>query len=126
MIVSDQNTIVWKRARVSSKRQVTIPQKLYEQVGIKDEVEFSIQNNQIVLRPIREPNENEQFADLILADLIDQGLTGQELLATFRQKQKELRGAVTNLIKDSEKAAKHFDKNATDETHELFGDLMED
>ncbi|MGV7118100.1 AbrB/MazE/SpoVT family DNA-binding domain-containing protein [Paenibacillus kyungheensis] len=126
MIVSDQNTIVWKRARVSSKRQVTIPQKLYEQAGIKDEVEFSIQDNQIILRPIREPSENEQFADLILADLIDQGLTGQELLATFRQKQKELRRAVTNLIKDSEKAAKHFDKNANDETDELFGDLMED
>lgn len=126
MIASDQNTIVWKRARVSSKRQVTIPQKLYEQAGIKDEVEFSIQDNQIILRPIREPNENEQFADLILADLIEQGLTGQELLSTFRQKQKELRGAVAHLIKDSEKAAKYFDKNATDETHELFGDLMED
>lgn len=126
MIVSDQNTIVWKRARVSSKRQVTIPQKLYEQAGIKDEVEFSIQDNQIILRPIREPNENEKFADLILADLIEQGLTGQELLSTFRQKQKELRGAVTHLIKDSEKAAKHFDKNAKDETDELFGDLMED
>lgn len=126
MIVSDQNIIVWKRARVSSKRQVTIPQKLYEQAGIKDEVEFSIQDNQIILRPIREPNENEQFADLILADLIEQGLTGQELLSNFRQKQKELRGAVTHLIKDSEKAAKHFDKNAKDETDELFGDLMED
>ncbi|WP_197260196.1 AbrB/MazE/SpoVT family DNA-binding domain-containing protein [Paenibacillus dendritiformis] len=32
----------WKRARVSQKRQVTIPQKFYEQAGIKDEVEFCL------------------------------------------------------------------------------------
>lgn len=32
-------------ARVSQKRQVTIPQKLYEQAGIKDEVEFCLQGS---------------------------------------------------------------------------------
>lgn len=32
----------WKRARVSQKRQVTIPLKFFEQAGIKDEVELCI------------------------------------------------------------------------------------
>ncbi len=31
----------WKRARVSHKRQVTIPQKFFEQAGIKDEIDLA-------------------------------------------------------------------------------------
>ena len=113
----------WKRARVSGKRQVTIPQKMYEQTGIKDEVEFAVQGNQILLRPVREYPENDHFADLILADLIEDGYEGNELLTKFREKQEALRDAVNDLIKESGDAAGHFDKE-NDQTKELFGDVM--
>lgn len=41
--------------RLTSKGQVTIPQKIREQAGLKpyDEVEFEFRNNLIVLRPAR-------------------------------------------------------------------------
>ena len=41
--------------RLTSKGQVTIPQKIREQAGLKayDEVEFEFKNDQIVLRPAR-------------------------------------------------------------------------
>lgn len=41
--------------RLTSKGQVTIPQKIREQAGLKayDEVEFEFKNNHIVLRPAR-------------------------------------------------------------------------
>ncbi|WP_274653796.1 AbrB/MazE/SpoVT family DNA-binding domain-containing protein [Paenibacillus humicola] len=114
----------WRRARVSQKRQVTIPQKLFEQAGIKDEVEFSIKGNNIIMRPVRENMGSDYFADLILADLIKEGYTGEELLAKFREKQGELHAAVKQLIADSEEAARNF--NGVNETEELFGDVMGD
>jgi bifunctional DNA-binding transcriptional regulator/antitoxin component of YhaV-PrlF toxin-antitoxin module len=114
----------WKRARVSQKRQVTIPQKLFEEAGIKDEVEFGIKGNHIIIRPVRENAGNDYFADLILADLIHEGFTGTELLAKFREKQSEFHGAVKKLIAESGEAARNF--NGVDETEALFGDVMGD
>ena len=114
----------WKRARVSQKRQVTIPQKLFEEAGIKDEVEFGIKGNNIIMRPVRENAGNDYFADLILADLIQEGYAGSELLSKFREKQSELHTAVKNLIAESGEAARNF--NGVDETEALFGDVMGD
>ncbi|MHA6481779.1 AbrB/MazE/SpoVT family DNA-binding domain-containing protein [Paenibacillus sp. strain BS8-2] len=114
----------WKRARVSQKRQVTIPQKLFEEAGIKDEVEFGIKDSIIFIRPVRENAGNDYFGDLILADLLKEGYAGDELLAKFRERQGELHAAVKNLIAESEKAARNF--NGVDETETLFGDVMGD
>ncbi|XID91666.1 AbrB/MazE/SpoVT family DNA-binding domain-containing protein [Paenibacillaceae bacterium WGS1546] len=115
----------WKRARVSQKRQVTIPLKLYEQLDIKDEVEFALKDNMIVMRPVREYPGNDYFADLILADLIQQGFQGNELLAKFREKQSAVRGAVQHFITESGKVARQWTPN-DDQTKELFGDVMEE
>jgi bifunctional DNA-binding transcriptional regulator/antitoxin component of YhaV-PrlF toxin-antitoxin module len=114
----------WKRARVSQKRQVTIPQKLFEEAGIKDEVEFGIKGNNIIIRPVRENAGNDYFGDLILADLLKEGYAGDELLAKFRERQSELHAAVKNLIAESGEAARNF--NGVDETEALFGDVMGD
>lgn len=115
----------WKRGRVSGKRQITIPQKFFEQVGIQNEVEFSVKDQYILIRPVREHTGNDQFADLILADLIKEGYQGDELLAKFREKQSALHGAVQHLITDSQEAARQRDKD-DDQTKELFGDVMGD
>lgn len=120
------NRVEWKRARVSPKRQVTIPQKLFEEAGITNEVEFGIRGNHIIIRPVREQVGNDYFSDLILKDLLKEGFQGDELLEKFREKQKELHGAVKNLLAESENAAKNFKRNGQDETEELFGDVMED
>lgn len=116
----------WKRARVSQKRQVTIPQRLFEQAGIKDEVEFGIKGNNIIMRPVRENMGNDYFADLILADLIKEGFAGEQLLEKFREKQAEFHVAVKNLIAESGEAARNFKGTGDDEMVELFGDVMGD
>ncbi|WP_281883682.1 AbrB/MazE/SpoVT family DNA-binding domain-containing protein [Paenibacillus sp. YYML68] len=116
----------WKRARVSQKRQVTIPQKLFEQAGIKDEVEFGIKGNHIIMRPVREHTGSDYFADLILADLIKEGYTGEQLLAKFREKQAELQVAVQQLIAESADVARSYRGTGEDETKKLFGDVIED
>jgi len=63
---------------VSGRRQITIPQKYFEALGFSNEAECILQNNAIVIRPIRENTGNE-FSEQILADLIAQGFSGQEL-----------------------------------------------
>ena len=114
----------WKRGRVSGKRQITIPQKFFEQVGIQNEVEFSVKDQYILIRPVKEHTNSDQYADLILADLIKEGYQGDELLAKFREKQTGLLEAVQHLIHESHKAAQQRDND--DQTQELFGDVMDD
>lgn len=84
------------------------------------------QGNNIIMRPVREHVGSDYFADLILADLIEEGLEGQELLAKFREKQTELRSTVKKMIADSGEAARNFKGSNDDETAELFGDVMGD
>jgi bifunctional DNA-binding transcriptional regulator/antitoxin component of YhaV-PrlF toxin-antitoxin module len=120
----DVGHVEWKRARVSRQRQVTIPQKFFEEAGIKDEVEFGLRGNNIIIRPVRENAGNDYFSDLILADLLKEGYSGDALLAKFREKQNELHAAVKNLIAESGEAARNF--NGVDETEALFGDVMGD
>ncbi|RJG17020.1 AbrB/MazE/SpoVT family DNA-binding domain-containing protein [Paenibacillus thiaminolyticus] len=113
----------WKRARVSQKRQVTIPLKFFEQAEIKDEVELCIKGNIIIMRQVREQTGHDSFADLILEDLIKEGFSGDQLLTKFRERQAELHVAIKNVITESEEAARNF-RTTNDETADLFGDIM--
>lgn len=117
--------VEWKRARVSPKRQVTIPQRLFEQAGIKDEVEFSIKGNYIIMRPVHDVGA-DYFADLILEDLINEGYSGEQLLGKFRERQVQLRITVKDLLAESTEVARTFTSTGDDKTEELFGDVMED
>ena len=60
------------------KRQLTIPQKIFflRRFGFSTEAECILRGNEIVLRPVREQGGGE-FAEQILADLIDQGFSGR-------------------------------------------------
>lgn len=113
--------VEWKRARVSQKRQVTIPRKLFEQVGIKDEVEFSVKGNYIIMRPVHDLG-NDYFADFILEDLVQEGYSGEELVKKFRERQTQFRAAIKDLIAESAEVAQTFTGTGDDETEELFGD----
>ena len=76
-----ENPMIKKRISVSQKRQITIPIEFYNSVGIDKEVECYVENNAIVIRPVRESS--GEFDEQLLADLIAQGLSGQELLGKF-------------------------------------------
>lgn len=97
---------------VSGKRQVTIPQKYFEALGFTNEAECILQNNAIVIRPIKE-NSGSEFSEQILADLIAQGLSGQELLAKFKETSKKIAPAVEKLINEADSIAKGEKKGAT-------------
>lgn len=77
---------------ISSKRQITIPQKFYQSLGFGEEAECVVRGDELVIRPIKVTGGSD-FAEQILADLIKEGLSGEKLLATFKERQKEIRAA---------------------------------
>ena len=94
-----------KTIRISEKRQLTIPQKFFEALGFTTEAECILRGNEIVLRPVKEQGGGE-FAEQILADLIKQGLSGDQLLAEFKKTQKKIRPAVETMLTQAEQVAR--------------------
>lgn len=92
-----------KRISISSKRQITIPQKFYDELGFDSEAECVLQDGALVLRPIRK--NSGEFAEQILADLIAQGYSGDELLERFKTAQKQVRPAMERLIEEADALA---------------------
>jgi len=93
-----------KRVSISVKRQFTIPQKYYAALGFESDAECILQDGGIFIRPLR--NESSDFSEEILADLVAQGLSGQEILARFKEQTKKVRPAVQRLIEEADEAAK--------------------
>ena len=88
---------------ISSKRQITIPQKYFEVLGFDGEAECILQNGGIFLRPAR--MDGNESAEQILADLIEEGYSGTELLARFKAQSRKIRPAVEHLIEEADRIA---------------------
>ncbi|HLR02081.1 MAG TPA: hypothetical protein VK111_04985 [Virgibacillus sp.] len=73
-----------KRINVSEKRQITIPKRYYDKLGMEKEILCELKGDEIILRNI--PN-MEDNSEEILERLVNQGFEGNRLLQEF-QKQK--------------------------------------
>ena len=112
------NSMERKIISVSGKRQITIPQKYFEALGFSNEAECILENNSIIIRPVRE-NMGNEFSEQILADLIAQGFSGQELLVKFKDMSKKIAPAVKELIHEADSIAKGEKRGAT--MADIFG-----
>lgn len=92
-----------KRITVSGGNQISIPIDFFNAVGVENEVECYVQNNAIIIRPVR--NNGGEFAEEILSDLISQGFSGDELLKKFKETRRKIRPAVESLLAEAEAAA---------------------
>lgn len=97
-------TMEKKIVSISSKRQITIPQKFFALLGFDTEAECVVRGNELIIRPAKQSAGGE-FAEYILADLIAQGLSGDELLKSFKNKQAKVRPAVEAMIADADEVA---------------------
>lgn len=116
--VKGGNPMNRKTIRISEKRQLTIPQKFFEALGFSTEAECILRGNEIVLRPVREQGGGE-FAEQILADLIAQGFSGDQLLTEFKKMQKKVRPAVEAMLTQAEQAARGESESSSYEV--VFG-----
>lgn len=106
-----------KKVSISAKRQITIPQKFFTLLGFDDEAECVVRGNELVIRPVRN-NSGGEFAEQILADLIAEGLNGDELLKKFKETQKKVRPAIEEMLEDASKAA------TSDSGFETYSDVF--
>ncbi len=98
------STMEKKIVSISSKRQITIPQKFFTMLGFDSEAECLVRGNELIIRPAK-TNAGGEFAEYILADLIAQGLSGEELLNAFKAAQSKVRPAVEAMIAEAHAAA---------------------
>ncbi|MCK5758318.1 MAG: AbrB/MazE/SpoVT family DNA-binding domain-containing protein [Clostridiales bacterium] len=93
-----------KYIRISSKRQITIPQKYYDELGFEDRAECILNDGVLTIRPVRE-NVGFDFSEQILADLIAEGYSGDELLKKFKVKSSEIKDAMHGLMDTADNIA---------------------
>jgi len=103
---------------VSTRRQLTIPQKYFDVLGFENEAECILQDGALLIRPLQHTNGGE-FSEQILADLISQGYQGQVLLEKFKEYSKGIRPAVVKLLEETEAFARSGEGRIP--MDELFG-----
>lgn len=115
-IIQPRSNIMAQTIAISKKNQITIPQAVVDKLGFKDRAEYIVSGGQFILKPARD-NTGDYFSEEILADLIDQGYTGAELLARFKDVKKHVPAAVQLMIEEAEEKAVEISEEA------LWGDV---
>ena len=88
---------------ISSKRQITIPQRYYDTLGFDNEAECVMMDGGIFIRPVKLAG--SEFAEQILSELISKGYSGDVLLSRFKEKNRQIRPAVEKLIEEADDIA---------------------
>ena len=115
-ILQPRSNIMAHTIAISKKNQITIPQSVVDKLGFKNRAEYIVSGGQFILKPARDDT-GEYFSEEILADLIEKGYSGEELLAQFKNTKKNIPAAVKMMIEESEEKA----VGVVDE--ELWGDV---
>jgi bifunctional DNA-binding transcriptional regulator/antitoxin component of YhaV-PrlF toxin-antitoxin module len=109
-----------RRINISSKRQITIPAKYFDSLGLDKELDCIYSKDMLILLPVKK--EDPAFAEEILQDLIEQGFSGEKLLTEFKKANRKVRPAVEKLIEKADEIAKAASTNYVDPTDDIFGD----
>ncbi|OWZ83220.1 AbrB/MazE/SpoVT family DNA-binding domain-containing protein [Natranaerobius trueperi] len=102
---------------VSKKRQITIPLEFYKHLDLDNEVECTLEDGAIVIRPLN--RDSSEFSVEILKDLVSQGYSGDELIRQFEAQNKNIQKAVTNMLEEADAIADGEKKSASFE--DIFG-----
>jgi len=94
-----------KILNISSKRQITIPQAFYNALGFGNEAECILKDDMLIVRPAKTIASGE-FAEQILAELVEEGFTGENLLAEFKRRQAMIKPAVSRMIDEADAIAR--------------------
>ena len=83
---------------VSKKRQITIPLQFYKHLNLDNEVECSLEDGKIIIKPLH--REATEFSVEILKDLISQGYSGEELVTQFEIQSKNIKKAIAVMLEE--------------------------
>lgn len=107
-----------KNIAVTAKRQITIPLKFFKALHFGKEIECILHKDELILRPLRE--QQGDFSEYILQDLIAEGYSGQELLHEFKRRKGQIKPAVHKILQDAKEVAEGKQKGYSME--DVFGD----
>ena len=107
-----------KQVTITSKRQFTIPQKFFNELGFDRTAVCSVSDGKLIIEPVT-PLSGGEFAEQILKELLDEGYSGSELLAEFRVRQAKVRPAIEAMLEDARNAAQGIGEYETYE--DVFG-----
>lgn len=83
--VSNEN----EKVAVSSKRQIAIPKEFFDAIGIEKEIIMELNDGVIHIKPVR--THTDDFSEEILADVIQEGFTGNDILKEFQRRKNMIR-----------------------------------
>ena len=106
-----------KRVSITSKRQFTIPQKFFTQLGFGKEAFCTLGDGMLIIQPARQTDDGE-FSEQILADLVNEGFSGKALLDEFKIRRQKIRPAVESLLAVAKAAAMGKEEYST------YGDIF--
>lgn len=69
--------------KISSKRQITIPAKLYREMGFKDYAALRWTKDGLLIQPLK-VEDDDDLTESILRYLIEQGYEGEELIEQYK------------------------------------------
>lgn len=78
-----------KKVKISTEREIKIPEEFYEEFSLIDEVQISKVNGALIITPIIDPV-FEKYKTLIMEQLTKAGYTGQELTDKFNELRKQV------------------------------------
>ena len=119
MATSTKMAPIQKRVKITSKRQFTIPQKFYVDLGFENDAVCTMGDGFLVIQPAKKETDGE-FAEQILAELIVEGYSGKELLEEFKIRQAKIRPAVESILEEAKAVAQGKGKYYTYD--DIFGD----
>ena len=104
----------YKIISISQKRQITIPQKYFSRFRFGGHAKVSMLESGILIEPAENISiSNGEFDVQILQDLIQEGLSGEELVNVFKERQKETLSAIRAIKEEARNIARgeaEFDK----------------
>ena len=103
---------------VSGKRQITIPLRFYQSLGLNDQVECSLEDGALVIRPLA--HDSNEFSVEILKDLVEQGFSGDELIKKFSENSRQIKKAIRSLLEEADDIAAGQRHSAS--MSDVFGD----
>lgn len=106
-----------KKVAVSSKRQIAIPKEFFDAIGIEKEIIMELNDGVIQIKPVR--THTDDFSEEILADVLEEGFTGNDILKEFQRRKNMIRPAISQMVKE----ALESEPTSLDD---LFGDDDED
>ncbi len=111
--------------KITAKRQITIPKDFYEKLGLTEEnVEIILDNNELRIKKYQRIEEShDDYADLVLKSILDEGIEDkEELLKEFRLRMRLLPLAAQDLLMDVREKVSHDERTSAELDKEIFGD----